>query len=436
MRRWFLKIAVFVALMLILHVGTLQPTVREGVQALDPFLFLANCVTWVAVGFGICALVPGLMMVGLCVWKRRFFCRWFCPLGFLQDVLRLIRQKLQLPAGKPTKHSVGPWLALLTFLSLGFGGFTFLFLDPLVILDGAHHVLWAKWTLGTIGVLVLFFPTFWCWTVCPCGGVQEILFRCWPSRWFKRKERPVGEKTPENSGVEKPAGSSGPEKPEKPEKPETRKSRRSFLVGVSVGVCAGVWVWMKKSAGKVQNVLRLRPPGAVEEQTFLARCTRCGACEGVCPTGLISTLKDLREPGLYGTPTLDFTPKKPEDRVFCDENCTACGTVCPTGALRKIEPKEKKNVRIARCEMTYDLCRRAYQKECSICVQSCPFGALEEVWSDELYAKIPTVNPDLCTGCGKCVAFCPGEPLRVWDAELGDFTGGDQTTGKKALRLI
>lgn len=415
MKRWLLKIAVFAVFMALLHVGTLHPSVLEGVRAADPFLFLANCFTWTAAGFGAVSLAVGLVTLGLCVWNRRFFCRWVCPLGFLQDVLRLVRRILHAPAVKSTRKTLGPFLAALTFLGLFFGGFTFLFLEPLVVLDGAHHVPWARWLLGLIGILVLFSPNFWCWSVCPCGGAQEILFRLNPKAWRK----------PAKSGSED----------ETPTAQTVSKSRRAFLLTASVGVCAGAWALMKHSVGKILTAVRLRPPGAVEESAFLARCTRCGACEGACPTGLITTLKDLGSPALYGTPTLDFTPKNAEGRVFCDENCTACGNICPTGALKKIRPEEKKNLRIARCEMTFDLCRRAYQKECSICIQECPFGAMAEVWSEEQYAKIPTVNPDLCTGCGKCVAYCPGEPLRVWDPDLGDFTGGDQTTGKKALSI-
>jgi ferredoxin len=50
---------------------------------------------------------------------------------------------------------------------------------------------------------------------------------------------------------------------------------------------------------------------------------------------------------------------------------------------------------------------------CSICVDECPYGAIELKTLPEgsRYAKLAVVNPDLCTGCGLCVGACAVEAI-------------------------
>jgi formate hydrogenlyase subunit 6/NADH:ubiquinone oxidoreductase subunit I len=79
----------------------------------------------------------------------------------------------------------------------------------------------------------------------------------------------------------------------------------------------------------------IRPPGAVEELEFLARCIKCDQCVRVCPTSVIQPA--WFESGIEGlwTPVLNF-------RVgHCQLNCTACGYVCPTGALQHVTLDQK-----------------------------------------------------------------------------------------------
>ncbi|MDO4629096.1 MAG: 4Fe-4S binding protein [Planctomycetia bacterium] len=465
MKRWVLKMAIFLILAVLFHVSGHAPGVMEGIHALSPLLFLANCVTGFVMTLGAITVFFGIGMLILCVWKRRFFCRWACPLGFFQDVLRLCRSKIrkllsikknieEMNTGKESFsrkflrkvtvfQALGRILALVTLASLIFGGFTFLFLDPIIILHGAHTLNWCRYALVGIGVTVLIFPNFWCYFMCPCGGVQEIIWRLRVFFIYSKKNEEIieKEKISEKVTVQNP-------------------KRRAFFQGVGVvAISIGGYFLLKntvkntvkKVAEKASSaIMKFRLPGALPEEEFWARCTRCGACKGVCPTGLVTISSDKSEPMTYATPILDFTPKNTEDRIFCDAECTACTEICPTGALQRVKQDEKKNVRLAVCEFNYELCRRYYQMECSICLQNCPYEALTEVWSDESYSKIPVVNADLCTGCGRCVAFCPGEPL----ISLDDILGGDdsysagvesqtgelletiiETTGFKALTL-
>ncbi|MBU1658955.1 4Fe-4S dicluster domain-containing protein [bacterium] len=72
---------------------------------------------------------------------------------------------------------------------------------------------------------------------------------------------------------------------------------------------------------------RLRPPGAVAEDRFLALCIKCGQCLQVCPYHSIK-LADFAHGHGVGTPYIDAN----------ERGCYACSAVpcvlaCPSGAL-------------------------------------------------------------------------------------------------------
>ena len=77
---------------------------------------------------------------------------------------------------------------------------------------------------------------------------------------------------------------------------------------------------------KADNLL-LRPPGAVDENDFLALCIKCGQCEQVCPYHSIE-LADITQGLGVGTPFIE--PLKRACYL-----CTAlpCVLACPTNAL-------------------------------------------------------------------------------------------------------
>ena len=81
----------------------------------------------------------------------------------------------------------------------------------------------------------------------------------------------------------------------------------------------------------------VRPPGAVAEDEFLARCIKCCECMRVCPTNV------LQPAGFpFGLESL-WTPVL-NNRIGtsgCQLNCIACGHACPTGAIRRLSLDEK-----------------------------------------------------------------------------------------------
>jgi formate hydrogenlyase subunit 6/NADH:ubiquinone oxidoreductase subunit I len=81
----------------------------------------------------------------------------------------------------------------------------------------------------------------------------------------------------------------------------------------------------------------IRPPGALPEPQFLAKCVKCGECMKVCPTnGLQPTLSEAGTEGIW-TPVL-------VPRVgYCEYYCSLCTQVCPTGAIEEltVEPGSK-----------------------------------------------------------------------------------------------
>ncbi|MBW2278371.1 MAG: 4Fe-4S binding protein, partial [Deltaproteobacteria bacterium] len=72
----------------------------------------------------------------------------------------------------------------------------------------------------------------------------------------------------------------------------------------------------------------IRPPGALEEEDFLARCVRCGQCMKICPENALHPAFD--EAGVEGLWTPVLIPRI----GYCQPSCTLCTQVCPSAAIR------------------------------------------------------------------------------------------------------
>jgi len=117
-------------------------------------------------------------------------------------------------------------------------------------------------------------------------------------------------------------------------KNKTDLNRRQFLKSGAVAVTAMAAVgagvgYIKKVNGsdlRKQNILR--PPGAIEEDTFIYACIKCGLCVQICPIQAVK-LAGINETLSYGTPYIDVREQA------CDFSCDSlqCVETCPTAVL-------------------------------------------------------------------------------------------------------
>ena len=134
----------------------------------------------------------------------------------------------------------------------------------------------------------------------------------------------------------------------------------------------------------------IRPPKVTDEEDFLARCIKCGRCISVCPTNVISAaewtdgLRNLR------TPVMDYR------RGGC-EFCDKCIDVCPTGALQHYDGE---TTNIGKAVLT-NVCIALRTGGCTKCHDVCEYDAV--ILDDQ---KRPSIDPEKCNGCGKCVSAC------------------------------
>lgn len=135
----------------------------------------------------------------------------------------------------------------------------------------------------------------------------------------------------------------------------------------------------------------LRPPGAVDEPTFLKDCTRCGDCINACPHDAIILAPD-RFGEAAGTPMID--PTEAPCHMCEDFPCIA---VCEPGVLTHDVPK---TMGTARIEPFHCLAHNG--SICTDCFDACPVP-------DALLLNegLPEIIDDKCTGCGVCHNVCP-----------------------------
>lgn len=185
-------------------------------------------------------------------------------------------------------------------------------------------------------------------------------------------------------------------------------NRRGFIAGAVAA--AGSWAVCAAPGRMVEGATPLRPlnhvtpPGSSSREDYLRRCTGCGACVAVCPTGVLSM--SVRQFGMRHAlvPVLDF------DKSYCRPDCVGCSQVCPTKALTPLTPDEKQTVVIGRARISPSNCMLYVNSEpCSVCLRRCTHGAVSISEADG-GRWLPHVDPLLCVGCGICASSCPSKP--------------------------
>ncbi len=181
--------------------------------------------------------------------------------------------------------------------------------------------------------------------------------------------------------------------------PHARSQRRALLAGVAVGVCAAALGHAGPALGRPEGVLR--PPGALPEPDFLARCVRCGLCAAACPTNTL-------QPAWLASGALGmFSPVVTPTRGFCDPACHACARACPTTAIRRLTD-ERTFAKIGTAEVLRDNCLAwAKKKRCLVCDEVCPYDAIALKPEPGYAVGVPHVDPARCAGCGFCERHCP-----------------------------
>jgi len=357
---------------------------RYAMPALSPFLWL--CTLLAAHSLGL-AFLCGAPMFVFVLWRRRGFCRFFCPMGWMVELCAKAR-----PAASRSYRRVphfGQWAALMTAGGALVSVPLFLLLDPVAIFVGTAGAVQIPLAMPRMAYAVLFalvlvssllFPLLWCRRLCPLGATQDLLWVLKGSA-VRRLSHDGGE-----GGA-----------------PDLQLARRAFL-----GTTGGMAVSMLSThSTRAVAEERLRPPGSVGETEFSALCVRCGNCVRSCPTGIIQP--DLEPPKLTAllTPSLRF------DTNHCLETCNRCGQHCPTGAIAALPLAEKNEQRIGLAQIHNAGCLLTLDKECNACSLICPRKAIVEDFSKETYTAMVRVDANRCNGCGACVAVCPPRVIAV-----------------------
>jgi len=211
-----------------------------------------------------------------------------------------------------------------------------------------------------------------------------------------------------------------------PATPTTMESpglqRRRTLAGVAAGAALLPILRTGPGLGAARDSRLVRPPGALDEPSFLGRCIRCGACWKACPNNALQPA--LLEAGLEGLWTPVLVPRL----GYCEPSCVLCGQVCPTGAIWEITPAEKawlpasaardaQPVRLGTAFYNRGRCLPwAMATECIVCEEWCPTSPkaiylrpaeVIDSLGNVRQIRQPYVDPGRCVGCGACEYACP-----------------------------
>lgn len=178
-----------------------------------------------------------------------------------------------------------------------------------------------------------------------------------------------------------------------------RRSLRTLTAGGIVAAGLGVVSAILARGRTVPAAARgrfglLRPPGALAEDDFLARCIRCTECLDACRAGAIRLFPS-------GSGAHSGTPYILPDEVACNL-CLDCGRACPSGAIHTLSRAD--DARMGTAVVDERLCvSHNGTGVCGACFTVCP---LKNRAITQDYRNAPLVHPESCVGCGLCEEAC------------------------------
>lgn len=330
--------------------------------------------------------VFGWVILVTSIFRKRWFCRYMCPVGLGCDTFsKWGKHNTNLVRKIPR---IGKWLALISLSAALTGIPLFILLDPLAIFNGFFAAFTREVNLATVLSLSglpllfavhLFLPGMWCGKVCPLGALFDEAANL--------KNR-ILKKTGNKQTV--PA--------------ENGFGRRVFMA-TGTGLLAGIFL---PKMLKSEPAVFFRPPASSPENIFNILCVRCGNCIKACPIGILKHYSDPGNIKAWMTPEITF-----KNRGYCAESCTLCGAVCPTGSISPFTTEAKKKLFIGSIEIGLEKCLLTENKECDRCKSVCAYDAIIIIPSANPVVMQPVAELSKCVGCGACAAICPTETIRM-----------------------
>ncbi len=447
--------------------------VRAFLEA-DPLIAIANALATHALYRGLlwslAILIPTLAL-------GRFFCGWICPVGTLNHMVSNMRSGKKTGRQRIASNRYKEWqtfkyyllfaLLLAAFLGSALVGI----LDPIAlavrsfalsILPSWNYLLNLSFKqayfrqgflLGAIFIVILAvnlrITRLWCRALCPLGALLGLA-----SRWsILGLEKHPAECEDCNRCLLHCQGGDDPvpgvpwrkaecvlcmncvaDCPENGIRfrffpplpcPTTMQhadlKRRKVLTGLAAGAATLPLLRANTGLSAEPHERLIRPPAALDEKRFLARCIRCGECMKVCPNNALHPA--LTEAGWEGI----WTPVLVARVGYCEPSCTLCGQVCPTGAIWEFTSKQKawaskpgagiRPIRLGTAFYDRGRCLPwAMATDCIVCEEWCPTSPkavylnsaeVTDAAGNTRQIRQPYIDPERCVGCGACEFACP-----------------------------
>lgn len=183
--------------------------------------------------------------------------------------------------------------------------------------------------------------------------------------------------------------------------------RRKFVQTCALGLVIEGTIGWQALQGKTLPLPAgvIRPPGALPETQFNAACIRCGLCVQACPFDTLR-LAATDMPPAPGTP---YFHARDIPCAMCVD--IPCLKACPTGAL---SPKitDINDARMGVAVLSHPGQCNSYigSSYCNACYRACPLKGtaitLKQGRTPMNGMFTPTVDANVCTGCGQCEKAC------------------------------